>query len=260
VKSPRPYYHEFAWAYDLLQTENVQARVDFIETVLAQNGIAAGSRVLDAGCGSGRYAAEFAKRGFNAFGVDRSPELIAVARGRDSGAQFAVADLLTFSPRKMFDAVLCRGVLNDFVTDAARRSIFRQFATWLRAGGIVVLDAREWTRTVARFAENPLHRRTIDLPHGRLTFESETRLDHESGRMLIHERFEMDKGDETSLTENEFVMRPWSAEEISDYLDVNQFRLLGTGTSYGESDAVWSDRIIVSARKSAGNHKRTAGV
>jgi len=47
------------------------------------------------------------------------------------------------------------------------------------------------------------------------TFQSETRLDHEAGRMLIRERFEMDNGGKISSTENRFVVRPWTAEEIS---------------------------------------------
>src|SRR5260370_31633192 len=193
MKSPRPFYHQFAWAYDLLQPEKVPARVDYIQTVLAQNGIAIGSSVLDAGCGTGRYAAELAKRGFNARGVDSSAELIAVAKSRDSGggssAEFVIADLLAVSFQRTFDVVLCRGVLNDLIADANRRSIFQQFATWLRPGGILIFGVREWTKAVARYAKNSLHRRTVDLPDGLLRFQSETQLDHKSGRLLIHERF-----------------------------------------------------------------------
>jgi len=39
MESPRPYYHEFAWAYDFLQTDSIVPRGDFIRAVLAQNGI-----------------------------------------------------------------------------------------------------------------------------------------------------------------------------------------------------------------------------
>jgi len=131
----RPFYHEFAWAYDLLQTDSVAPRVDFIQAVLSRNEITANSTVLDAGCGTGRYATELAKRGFHVFGVDQSAELIAIARNRESDVverpQFVIADLLVASFPTLFDAILCRGVLNDFVEDGDRRCIFRRFETWL---------------------------------------------------------------------------------------------------------------------------------
>ena len=58
MESPRPYYHEFAWPCDFLQTDSIVLRVDFIRAVLAENGIRANSMILDAGCGTGRYATE----------------------------------------------------------------------------------------------------------------------------------------------------------------------------------------------------------
>ena len=152
MESPRPYYHEFEWAYDFLQTDSIVPRVDFIRAVLAQNGLPANSTILDAGCGTGRYATELAKRGFQVCGVDRSAELVAIARNREQGAvirpEFLITDLLEASFPSLFDAVLCRGVLNDFVEDGERSPIFRKFATWLRPGGILIFDVREWTKTV----------------------------------------------------------------------------------------------------------------
>jgi ubiquinone/menaquinone biosynthesis C-methylase UbiE len=82
MPSLRPYYHEFAWAYDLLQTDPVEPRIDFIQAILAGHEIPPNATLLDAGCGTGHYAVEFANRGFQVCGVDRSSDLIAVARGR----------------------------------------------------------------------------------------------------------------------------------------------------------------------------------
>jgi ubiquinone/menaquinone biosynthesis C-methylase UbiE len=58
MNSDRPFYNEFAWAYDLLQAEPIVTRVDFMEGLLSRNGILHGSKILDAGCGTGRYAVE----------------------------------------------------------------------------------------------------------------------------------------------------------------------------------------------------------
>lgn len=249
----RPYYHEFAWAYDLLQTEDVSARVDFLQAALARYGIGAGCSALDAGCGTGRYAVELARRGLRVCGVDQSAELVAVARkraGSGDGVPFAVGDLLSLSFRKSFDFVLCRGVLNDLVADAAREEIFRQFAAWLRPGGILTFDARDWARTVARYSENAIHETTVSLDDGLLRFRSETVLSHDAGEMLVHERFELKRGTDVRTTENEFVMRPWKEREIAARLEANGLEQITVTGRYGLADS-WTDRLVVTARKAA---------
>lgn len=256
MTSLRPYYHEFAWAYDLLQTNAVAPRVDFIEALLKRQGIESGSTVLDAGCGTGRYAIELAKRGYLVFAVDRSPELLAVAQTRDRDAadrvEFMTADLLDATFPRRFGVVLCRGVLNDFVEDRSRSSVFRNFAAWLRPGGVLVFDVREWTRTFARYREKSSHHQSIELPDGTLKFQSETALDVASHRLLIRERFDMDRcGMQTSI-ENDFIMRCWTSDEIAGYLSANGFETMGEYSTYGEDGGSWSDRLVVVARKRPG--------
>ena len=128
--SVRPYDHQFAWAYDLLQSDPVERRVDFIQSTLREHGIDSNSTILDAGCGTGRYATELASRGFRVWGVDRSVELLAVARDRDPAVQWIGADLLEAAFPVVFDAVLCRAVLNDLASDGERGAVFRKFAEW----------------------------------------------------------------------------------------------------------------------------------
>ena len=51
-----------------------------------------GRTVVDAGCGGGRAVAELAERAARSIGVDRDPEMIAVARERWSAGEFHVGD------------------------------------------------------------------------------------------------------------------------------------------------------------------------
>jgi 2-polyprenyl-3-methyl-5-hydroxy-6-metoxy-1,4-benzoquinol methylase len=253
MESPRPYYHEFAWAYDFLQTDSIVPRADFIRAVLAQNGIPANARILDAGCGTGRYATELAKRGFQVCGVDRSAELIAIARNREQDAvirpEFLITDLLEASFPSLFDAVLCRGVLNDFVEDGERSSIFRKFATWLRPSGILIFDVRDWTKTVERYTKGLLHQRTVKLSTGTLEFCSKTVLDMESRQLRIRERFDFERGGAHTWTENDFVMRCWTGSEIAFHLSEAGLDEIATHSNYGEDDAAWSDRLVAIALK-----------
>lgn len=68
----------------------------------------AASRVLDLGCGTGRYALPLARAGLRVVGADRSPEMLGVLSGKRAGERVAIvrcdAEALPF--RRVFDAVL----------------------------------------------------------------------------------------------------------------------------------------------------------
>jgi 2-polyprenyl-3-methyl-5-hydroxy-6-metoxy-1,4-benzoquinol methylase len=52
----RPFYTQFAWAYDLIIASPVTLRCDFIKDLFFRRGVLPGSRILDAGCGTGSYS------------------------------------------------------------------------------------------------------------------------------------------------------------------------------------------------------------
>jgi SAM-dependent methyltransferase len=248
----RPYYHRFAWAYDLLNAAPIAARIDFIVAELSRLQIGPPARLLDAGCGTGRYAVDLAGRGFAVTGVDQSPELIDIAREKHAPtgeAAFAVADLLAFDTPHRFAAVLCRGVLNDIISDADRATVFSRFARWLSPGGGLILDVRDWAGSAARYGANPEFRREVRLQDASmLVFTSVTSCDDETRVLHVHERFELRDGGQDAIVENEFVMRCWSRDELHAWL-ADDFTDLVIRTSYGEHDSAWNDRIVVVARR-----------
>ena len=64
-----------------------------IEDMLVREGDLRGRRVLDIGCGTGRFAARLAdEEHAKVWGIDREPKMIEVARARGSRAQFKVAE------------------------------------------------------------------------------------------------------------------------------------------------------------------------
>src|SRR5262245_59743882 len=118
--SRRPFYGEYAWAFDLLIDRPVHKECAAIVSWLVERGVLPGAAILDAGCGTGRYSIELARRGYLVHGVDLSPDLIEIAR-HSSSAQprsvtFAVGDILTAGAER-YDGILCRGVLNDLIDD-----------------------------------------------------------------------------------------------------------------------------------------------
>ena len=85
--SNAPDFGRLAAAYDELRPVDDNWREVF-QLVVEEAGLR-GARVLDAGCGTGRLAAELAETGTaRVWGIDRSPEMLAVARAKTQRAEF----------------------------------------------------------------------------------------------------------------------------------------------------------------------------
>lgn len=86
------------------------------EVVFSLIEIKQGDAVLDAGCGTGNYTIELAKRGATIVGIDSSEEMLAwaglKAKGERLKASFQVADAMNLPfPDSSFDAVISNGLL-----------------------------------------------------------------------------------------------------------------------------------------------------
>jgi SAM-dependent methyltransferase len=251
----RPFYDEYAWAYDFIQGPPGKEQFDFIADAFARRGVGAGSLVLDAGCGVGRYALGLARRGYVVEGVDRSPRLVEEARrlAADAGGlavSFRVGDLLELPAEGRFDGLLCRGVLNDLLDGQSRERAFSSFAGALRRGGVLVLDVREWEATARRKIREPVFEKTVETPRGALTFRSVTRVDPGTRRLLLEERHTLRAGGAESVSAYDFQMRCWTREELEARLartGFGEFEFFGAyerGTPPGATDRL----VCVAAR------------
>ena len=216
----RPFYGSFAWAFDLLVERPVASECEQIAAVLAARGVTSDAALLDAGCGTGRYALMLTDKGYRVTGVDLSPELIAVARQRPGAAavRFEVGDLTRPVAGAPYAALLCRGVLNDVLHDDARRDAFRAFAGSLHRGGVLLLDVRDWDATARRRTAEPVHERAVETARGRLVYRAVIRLDHARRLMLVAERHTLTTDGRTTSADYDFVMRCWTRSELDEHL------------------------------------------
>jgi ubiquinone/menaquinone biosynthesis C-methylase UbiE len=138
------------------------------EAYLGLLDIAAGEHVLDVGCGSGAVTREIARRvgsGGLVVGLDRSPELLAVARelsqeaGLDDRVTFCDGDALRLPLRdSSFDVVLCATVLSHVPNgEAAVPELVRV----LRSGGRLGVFDLDTDMTAFTHPDRALTRRIV---------------------------------------------------------------------------------------------------
>ena len=250
-RQSRPFYHEFAWAFDLIIDRPVERDCAVIVNWLVERGVVPGSTLLDAGCGTGRYARELARRGYLVHGIDVSLDLLEEAKrsaGQSPQITFTPGNILAL-PASRDDAVLCRGVLNDLVDDGDRRSAFASFAQALRRNGVLILDVRDWDATANRKQREPLFRKRVDTSRGKLTFTSVTELDREHHQLIVRESHALESHGRERVVKHEFVMKCWTMAELESLLDLNGFGLVSTFGAYDPAIGLGAtDRLVVVAQ------------
>lgn len=97
------------------------------------------SRVLDCGCGTGRFSQLFSERGAQVTGIDASPKMLELAAQRAPRATFQIGDVTDLPFHSEFDVVVCSQVLTHLHEyERPLRSMRRA----LKPGGVVIVDFR----------------------------------------------------------------------------------------------------------------------
>lgn len=94
--------------------------------------------VLDAGCGSGRVAAELARRGDEVVGVDVDAAMLATARRLHPELSWIEADLCTLDLGRRFDVVVMAGNVPLFTPPGTQRDLVSACARHISPGGALV--------------------------------------------------------------------------------------------------------------------------
>ena len=99
--------------------------------------VAPGSRLLDAGCGTGRVGVELHRRGHQVTGVDSDASMLAVARGQQ-GPTWLLADLARLDLPDRFDLVLAAGNVMVFLAPGTEPEVVGRLVAHLEPGGLLV--------------------------------------------------------------------------------------------------------------------------
>ena len=105
-------------------------------------------RILDLGCGSGRYLVHFAKLGYTLSGIDISPEAIKqvtqVLADENLQAELQCADMIKLSwPDNFFDAVLSIRVIEHNQVSSIRK-IIQEVYRVIKDGGYFFINIKKY--------------------------------------------------------------------------------------------------------------------
>jgi 2-polyprenyl-3-methyl-5-hydroxy-6-metoxy-1,4-benzoquinol methylase/glycosyltransferase involved in cell wall biosynthesis len=166
-------------AGDGMDAETFRHFCDFANVSVAL-ALPAGSRVLDVGCGSGWLSEFFARLGYDVTGIDISPDLIEIARGRVASVaygadhetplrcRFLVHDAEGSPLAEEFDAVVCYDSLHHFEDE---RAVVRNLAAMTRYGGeVFILEGdrpAEGSETEEELLEVMRRYETLESPFSR---------------------------------------------------------------------------------------------
>ncbi len=221
-----------AWQSIQLAWEEADDADEVAQRVERALGLAAGARVLDVPCGTGRIAARLAARGFALVGIDAIEPFLGVARG--AGVPVIRGDMRTHVVRPgAFDAAICLWGSFGYFDDGGNFAQAAAVAGALAPGGRFLLDTIVADSVLERFQP------TASWTVGGVAVD-EVRVYHEDTRR-IETTWTFVRGDER-VVRTTFV-RLYSVSELTDLLSTAGFASFQALDDDLESFAPGADRL-----------------
>ena len=222
---------DYAKVYDAIyRSKDYDAEVDLIERVLARYCLGGSRRLLDLGCGTGNHTVRLAERGHGVVGVDRSAEMLALARAKPTTAgkgavEFHQGDIRNLDLERQFDAVLMMfTVLGYQLEDTDLIAAIATVRRHLKPGGLFLFDVWYGPAVLA----NRPGARQISVEEGTARVNRKTGAILDLSRHLCRVTFDLERITDETIVETwreEHVVRYYFYPEIVSALAQNQLEL-----------------------------------
>lgn len=134
-------FGSLAPAYDLLYAQKDYAsEARFLAGLARRIRGSAGGAWLDVACGTGRHLEQL-RRSYTVAGVDRSGDMLAIARRRLPGVRLTRGDMRTFRLPRRFDVISCLfSAIGHLQSESDLLATFRNFERHLAPGGVALVE------------------------------------------------------------------------------------------------------------------------
>lgn len=195
-------YSSIAALYDRINGEWYAPYADFIDRVIRKYSDIPVEDVLDLGCGTGRITALMADKGYGMIGVDRSAEMLNLAREANEGKDtlLLMQDMREFELYGTVQAAYSSFDCLNYLPDASDlRKVFRLIANYLEPGGVFVFDVNTEYRYKEVYGDNTF---SYEFEDDLLLWRNEP-LTGKTGTRFVLDRFFDRKEDGTCRFEHE---------------------------------------------------------
>ena len=215
-------YRGFAPVYDALMADQpYEARAEYLLGLFGEWGREP-HLMLDLACGSGRLTLEMAKRGVDMIGVDRSPEMLTLARDRlqEHGCLLLCQSAEDLDLDGTVDAAVCTmDSINHITEEDALRALFERVHLFLEPGCLFLFDVNSEKKHADVLADNTFEYDTGDVY---CLWHNKTEMPYTS----IALEYSVKVGKEHFRGKETFRERTWSPAELDSLLRQTGFTLL----------------------------------
>ena len=118
--------------------------------------------ILDIACGTAEHA-RLLSRNFEIDGIDIEPKFVEIARAKNPGGNYSVADMRTLDLGKRYDVVQCLfSSIGYLLTQQDTVAALRRFCAHLAPGGVILVEP--WLSPAAYKSGVP-HMAVVDKPN-----------------------------------------------------------------------------------------------
>ena len=220
---------EYSSAYDCLyQDKNYNKECDFIETFFPKTSSTASS-ILDLGCGTGGHSIIMAQRGYSVSGVDRSKEMISIAKKKSGNLNldinFINSNINNIDLNKRFDVIICMfSVINYQTTNKMLSEFCRVVKKHLKKDGIFLFDSWYGPAVISQKPKECIREIKVDNSKTIIRFTKPSLNILEHTVEVSFKVWHLDKDKLVKKTEESHTMRFLFPQEIKYFLETAGFK------------------------------------